>query len=190
MPSVVTTNAVRNTAAVPSASHRRPRRHSQPATTNAARQANWPTVVSACNWFDDGKAGHWTRPIALSETIETTAASTVASTIRPPTRPARTSAVVISDGQLAEDRPRDVPHDGHQVAHRVGRPDQLLALARRDDRHLGEVFLVHRERCFLGAGGLPVLQRGGGAHLAGTDDQNPNSELAQRFSQSQVEAVE
>ena len=29
-------------------------------------------MVSACSWFDDGKAGHCTREMAISDTTETT----------------------------------------------------------------------------------------------------------------------
>ena len=56
---VTTENAERNTTAPIRATHcqRAPpaeRRHASPAANNPARHTNWPTVVSACNWFDDG----------------------------------------------------------------------------------------------------------------------------------------
>src|ERR1700712_5214292 len=125
---VATVKAARNTAAVACASSCRPRRHSRPAPNRATRQTNWPTVVSAWSWFDEGNAGHCTRPIATSAAAQSSTATMAATTMWPMVLPAPASAVLISDGKFAEDGPWDVAQHHHHVAERAGRPDQLLAL--------------------------------------------------------------
>jgi hypothetical protein len=46
-------------------------------------QPTWPTVVRACNWFDDGYAGHSTPAMATSEITDTTTATAIATAMWP-----------------------------------------------------------------------------------------------------------
>src|SRR5881628_1524205 len=88
MASVTADSAERNTTAMALATSRRLLRHSHPAAKRPTRQTNWPTVVSACSWFDELNAGHSTRAIANSETAATTAAVTAAASMAAADRPA------------------------------------------------------------------------------------------------------
>lgn len=49
IPSVTTENAEMNTGAASRASHRCPRRNTQPVANSPPRQPTWPTVVNACS---------------------------------------------------------------------------------------------------------------------------------------------
>src|SRR5829696_1250074 len=111
---------------------------------------------------------------------------------RPPPPPGRSRPVRCAslDGKLAEDRPRDVSQHHHHVPERPRRPYQFLAFGRCRDRQFRDVLLVDGERRFLGARGLPVLDRRPRAHLAGPDHQHPNPILAQCFSKAEIEAVQ
>src|SRR5579884_1332245 len=91
---------------------------------------------------------------------------------------------ICSDGELAEDRPRDMTQNHHHVAKCRWRPDQFLTFRGRADGEVGDLLLVDGERCFFEMGAHP------GTDLAGPYHQHPNPVFAQRFAHTKVEAVQ
>src|SRR5215207_3000219 len=109
------------------------------------------------------------------------------------TKPARTPFTVSSvrralpppsDGQLAEDGPRDVAETGHHHAHRRRHPNELPLSLDRSDDGVGHLVRSHGQRCRTHA---PRHLR---LHEPRTHHQHMHAMIAERVTEAEKEAVE